>query len=99
NEIRQNQIPCEACQCDGGNRCGFSSRKGQIGRIGKHDIRSGCPHGGHFLLESIVPCCVESFVSPPGRLHIDIQRSLLNAADVLLGGTEIPGHQEAIFEK
>lgn len=36
---------------------------------------------------------------PPGRFHIDCQRSILDTADVLLDGTQLPGNHETILEE
>ena len=55
--------------------------------------------GGDLLNDSFLPFGVEGLVRGPGRVDVDRERSVLNAADVLLDRTHFPRHRQATIKE
>ena len=70
-----------------------------MGDIGKDTGGSGTADERGFSLNFLLPIAVQHRVGGPGARDIDLQGTVLDAADILLPDLELPGNVKARFEE
>src|SRR5512140_531522 len=56
-------------------------------------------HVGDFARQAYVPGVVKALVRLPRRFDVDLERTVLDTADILLHRTEFPGDRQTVLEK